>query len=67
MPVTSNVTVASFAGAANVAGISSAVVIRPRLSSNALLFMSATSGLDYTTRPLQSSGHPPFDSPGVVN
>lgn len=67
MPVISNVTVASFAGAANVAGISSAAETKPRLSSNALLFMSGTSGADYTTRPRRDRGLPPFDSLGVVN
>jgi hypothetical protein len=51
MPLISSVTVASFAGvgAANPAGRTNPTTTSPRPTSDALLFISITSGADYTT------------------
>ena len=51
MPLISRVTVASFAGvgAANPAGRTNPAKTSPRANSEALFFISTTSGADYTT------------------
>lgn len=51
MPLISSVTVASFAGvrAANPAGRANPATTSPRPNSDILLFISTTSGADYTT------------------